>query len=64
MRLLGNANTGPLLTDSYHCNQLLVKYATLPHILDSELWYAAPVELPERIPKAAESLHVCQQCAQ
>jgi len=38
IRLLGNASTGPLLTDSYHCNQLLVKYATLPHILDSELW--------------------------
>jgi hypothetical protein len=58
MRLLGNASTGPLLTDSYHCNQLLVKYAKLPQVLDSELWYAAPVESPDRIPKAADSLLV------
>jgi hypothetical protein len=56
MRLFGNASTGPLLTDSYHCNQLLIKYAKLPHMLDSELWYAAPVEVPERTPKDAESL--------
>ena len=37
MRLLGNARTGPLFTDSYHCNQLLTKYAKDPHVLAREL---------------------------
>jgi len=54
MRLLGNARTGPLFTDSYHCSQLLTKYAKEPHKLDRELWYAHQVQSLERIPKPAE----------
>ena len=56
MRLLGNARTGPLFTDSYHCSQLLTKYAKEPHILDRELWYAHQVKSVERIPKLADNM--------
>lgn len=57
IRLLGNAKTGPLFTDSYHCNQLLTKYPNEPHIADSELWYAHQVYSADLIPKVADSLH-------